>query len=104
MQKNNKSAKDIAFDKERAKFRSEIRALKYEIEQKNKQNQALNNLIHQKEEEISKLNEWIERLLEYTEIKKEDIKEIIENEKEQIKIHQCFSELMKISSIYNIGT
>ena len=37
MAKINKSAKDIAFDKERANFRSEIRNLKYQIQYRDKQ-------------------------------------------------------------------
>ena len=36
MAKTNKSAKDIAFDKEREKFRSEIRNLKYQIQYRDK--------------------------------------------------------------------
>lgn len=91
MSKNNKSAKDIAFDKERASFRSEIRNLKYQIQYRDKQIEELGETVRQREEEIFKLNEWVERLLEYTEIPKEDLKKLIESEKEKTEVRERIS-------------
>lgn len=91
MSKSNKSAKDLAFDRERAAFRSEIRNLKQVIEQQHTHIQELGESIRQKDEEILKLNEWIERLLEYTEIPKEDLKELIESEKEEVQVRERIS-------------
>ena len=59
MAKINKSAKDIAFDKEREKFRSEIRNLKYQIQYRDKQIEELGETVRQREEELFKLNEWV---------------------------------------------
>ena len=41
--------------------------------------------VRQREEELFKLNEWVERLLEYTEISKEDLKKLIEREKAEVR-------------------
>ena len=101
MAKNSKSAKDLAFDKERAKFRSEIRNLQYQIQYKDKQIEKLGKTICQKEEELFKLNEWVERLLEYTEIPKEDLKIIIQQEKENVEVKKRISATIGfISNVY----
>lgn len=100
MAKNNKSAKDIAFDKERANFRSEIRNLKYQIEYRDKQIEELGETVCQREEELFKLNEWIERLLEYTEISKEDLKKLIESEKEKAEVREKISTTLGILGMF----
>ena len=96
----NKSAKDIAFDKERAKFRSEIRNLKYAVEYRDKQIKELGETVRQREEELFKLNEWIERLLEYTEISKEDLKKLIESEKEKVEVREKISTTLGILGMF----
>lgn len=100
MAKINKSAKDIAFDKEREKFRSEIRNLKYQIQYRDKQIEELGETVRQREEELFKLNEWIERLLEYTEISKEDLKKLIESEKEKAEVRDRISTTLGILGMF----
>lgn len=100
MAKINKSAKDIAFDKEREKFRSEIRNLKYQIQYRDKQIEELGETVRQREEELFKLNEWIERLLEYTEISKEDLKKLIESEKEKVEVREKISTTLGILGMF----
>lgn len=100
MAKINKSAKDIAFDKEREKFRSEIRNLKYQIQYRDKQIEELGETIRQREEELFKLNEWVERLLEYTEISKEDLKKLIESEKEKAEVRDRISTTLGILGMF----
>lgn len=100
MAKHNKSAKDIAFDKEREKFRSEIRNLKYQIQYRDKQIEELGETVRQREEELFKLNEWIERLLEYTEISKEDLKKLIESEKEKAEVRDKISTTLGILGMF----
>lgn len=100
MAKSNKSAKDIAFDKEREKFRSEIRNLKHQINDKDKKIVELEEKIRQKEEEIEKINEWNERLLEYTEISKEDLKKLIESEKENAEVREKMSATLGILGMF----
>lgn len=91
-----KSAKDIAFDKERAKFRSEIRDLKQDISERDKDIRRLKEIISQKENEITEKDDYIRRLLEYMEMSEEDLKKFIEKEKLEAEI------IDKISGIGNI--
>ena len=100
MAKINKSAKDIAFDKERGKFRSEIRNLKYQIQYRDQQIEELGETVRQREEELFKLNEWIERLLEYTEISKEELKKLIESEKEKAEVREKISTTLGILGMF----
>lgn len=78
---NKKSAKDIAFEKERAKFRSQIRELEREVKNEKLEKLKLKDLLIEKETELEDLKGWIERLLEYTELSEEDMKKIINKDK-----------------------
>lgn len=101
--KQKQSAKDLAFEKERAKFRKKIRELESEIN-------GLKLLYMQKENELRVVNsqlsqkeDWIVRLLEYTELSEDDMKAIIDKEKSVAKIAKMFNELgSAISSIYRM--
>lgn len=91
-----KSAKDIAFDKECMKFRKRIR----ELEQENKN---LRNQIEEEKEKnreldkkIRELNEWIERLLQYTELSEDDMKKRIETENQEVEIANSLHEFYEI--------
>lgn len=96
MSKCKKSAKDIAFDKERAKFRSEIRNLTDLLNNKEQQIDGLNEAIREKDIVISQQKEWIERLLEYTELSEDDMKQLIEKDKKTAEIVDNFASLQRI--------
>lgn len=91
-----KSAKDMAFDKERAKYRHEIRELQYQISEKEIEIKILNNLIEAKESKIEELNDWIHRLLEYTELSKEDTKRFIDKEKKAAEMIEDFYSIQQV--------
>ena len=91
-----KSAKDMAFDKERAKYRHEIRELQYKISEKETEIKSLNNLIEVKESKIEELNDWIHRLLEYTELSKEDMKRFIDKEKKAAEMIENFYSIQQV--------
>ena len=81
-----KSAKDIAFERERAKYKKRIKELEASIEESNR-------LLRQKESEIDSLQvkvaekeDWIRRLLEYTELSEEDMKSFLAKEKNMASI------------------
>ena len=84
--KSQKSAKDIAFENERAKFRKQIRELELSLSKDKYTISTQEEKIASLEEEISTLKEWIERLLEYTELSKEEMKEILDKEKTTAKV------------------
>ena len=94
--KQQKSAKDIAFEKERAKFRKEIKGLQYQIMNMDSQIKELNEVIFERENELRQQAEWIDRLLEYTEISKEDLQALIESEKDKAEIRERVSTTLGI--------
>ena len=95
-----KSAKDIAFDKERTSFRKRIRELEREVHNKELENRELRNVISQKETEITGKDDWIRRLLEYMDLSKDDLKRFIDNEKAKADIRDRFSTVDKMFSKY----
>lgn len=95
-----KSAKDIAFDKERTEFRKEIRELKRELSDKDIEIHQLRDLLSQKENELSEKDDWIQRLLEYMDLSEDDLKKFINNEKIKADIYNGFGVMDKIFSKY----
>ena len=94
--KQQKSAKDIAFENERARFRKEIKRLQYQIMDMDNQIKELNEVIFKRENELRQQAEWIDRLLEYTEISKEDLQALIESEKDKAEIRERVSTALGI--------
>lgn len=86
-----KSAKDIAFDKERAKFRHEIGALNHTIKERDATIRDLNDQIAKLESETARQQDWINRLLEYMDLPEEDFKKLLEAQKS----HQELQELLQ---------
>ena len=79
--RNKKSAKDMAFERERAKFRQQIRELEREVKEEKINSWNLNELIETKDKEIDELKDWISRLLEYIDLSEEEMRKIIKSEK-----------------------
>ena len=105
MGNNRKSAKDIAFDKERAKFRSEIRKLETVIrrlesenKEKSKEIERLQAEIECKESELAMKDDWIRRLLEYMDLSEDDMKKLIEKQKKETEIFENFQSIEKVFS------
>ncbi len=95
-----KSAKDIAFDKERSAFRKEIRELQSNISDKNTEICYLRDLLNQKENELLEKEDWIQRLLEYMDLSEDDLKRFINNEKTKADIYDGFGIIDKMFSKY----
>lgn len=72
-----KSAKDIAFDKERAKFRSEIRKLQSEVKEKDQEIRELKQSLSEADTVLKEKENWIERLLEYMDVSEEEFQDFI---------------------------
>lgn len=91
--------KDIAFEKERGKFRSEIRKLNGIISDKDLK-------IDELEQQIYKLEDWNERLLEYMDLSEDEFKALLESSRVQAKISEsCKSvmTLMERAGLYRLG-
>ena len=76
-----KSAKDLAFDKERTKYRKEIRELNSMIIKQRIDIDKLKQDIDRKDMELQEKDEWIRRLLEYMDMSEEDMQKIIQKDK-----------------------
>lgn len=95
-----KSKKDIAFDKERAKYRHEIYALQREIKENLREIEVLNLEILELKESILEKDEWINRLLEYTELTEEDMKKKIQNYKVASEILDSMEKMNYLFSVF----
>lgn len=95
-----KSAKDIAFDKERAAFRKRIKELEREISNKEAENRELRNVISQKENEMVEKDDWIRRLLEYMDLSEDELKKFIGNEKIKADIYDGINFVDRMFSKY----
>ena len=92
-----KSAKDMAFERERAKYRKQIRELQSELRAKEARIADLKEELSEKETEIAEKEDWIRRLLEYTELSPEELKNLLEKEKATADI---MDELSKIQDVF----
>lgn len=99
--KNNKSAKDIAFEKERIKFRKDIKDLEEKLHQSKIKVANLNQTLQDKDSEIERLNDWIARLLEYMNLSEEDMKKIIQKDKDMATIVQNIMPMFSLIGKYN---
>lgn len=92
-----KSAKDEAFDRERAKYRKQIRDLQSELRAKETQIADLKATLSARDTEIAEKEDWISRLLEYTELSQEELKMLLEKEKATADI---MDELSKMQAVF----
>lgn len=101
--KQKQSAKDLAFEKERTKFRKKIRELEHEINSLQYAIMQKDNELSIVRNELSQKEDWIRRLLEYTELSEDDMKAIIDKEKSVATAMKMFGELGGIFlSIYRM--
>lgn len=100
--KEKKSAKDIAFDKERAKYRKQIRELEQEGRALSNTIKSLNGMVHEKENKIAELKDWIERLLEYTELSEDEMRKIIQKDKDAVETLEKVMDIEKVISRFGL--
>ena len=83
MNMRKKSAKDIAFERERVKFRQEIKSLKSEIRNQQKQISEYKYQIEEYASEVRSQADWIERLLEFMDVPEEDLKILVKQTRDK---------------------
>ena len=91
-----KSAKDLAFDKERTKYRKEIRELNSMIIKQRIDIDKLKQDIDRKDMELVEKDEWIRRLLEYMDMSEEDMRKIIQKDKTMAEAAERLSDINKM--------
>lgn len=96
MTNRKKSAKDLAFDKEREKFRKEIHRLGDENKLLAAKVKDQNEKLQKAEEENRQMKEWVDRLLEYMDMPEKEMRKRIEFEKVGNEVFSRFSEIMEV--------
>ena len=104
MGNKNISAKDKAFEKERIKYRAKIRELEYKILNQCTEIEELKEQLEEKEKALLEKEDWIERLLTYTELSEEDMKHILQSEKDKMKVMETFTSFMEIGRMFSSKT
>lgn len=98
--KKTKIAKDLAFDKERAKHRKEIRELSSELIKCRMDIEELKQVIDHKDVELAEKDDWIRRLLEYMDLSEEDMRKIIQKDKLMADAAERLSDINRMVSRY----
>ena len=93
-----KSAKDLAFDKERTKYRKEIRELSSLVIKQRIDIDKLKQDIDRKDMELVEKDGWIRRLLEYMDMSEEDMRKIIQKDKTMAEAAERLSDINKMVS------
>lgn len=88
---SNVTAKDLAFERERMTWKRKFRA---ERENHEKELEDLKRQLEEKDDLLRSKNDWIERLLEYTELDCDDIAEVVERQKKAPKADPVISSIV----------
>ena len=89
----NKSAKDLAFERERDKYKKRIKELEDVILE-------LRNQLSEAEANVESLQEWNERLLEYTGMSDEDMRKVIQKDLDSAEVAKSLKALFRITGTF----
>lgn len=98
-----KSAKDLAFDKERAKYSHRVKELERALEFETKRADELEEKLSSVEVELNSAQDWIKRLLEYTDMSEEDMRKRIDSETTDIEMKEHLCSLLGVVSNLPFG-
>lgn len=98
-----KSKKDLAFDRERAKFRRKIRELECKLKTKEDENAKIVCEKAEIEVEIEKLKDWNARLLEFMDVPEEELKKLVEDRQEKEEFREKMVGLLQFSELFKRG-
>lgn len=93
-----KTAKDIAFDKERARLNKQIRELESLLRAEQSEVIHLREQIEQLFSERESLNDWVRRLLEYMDLSEDEMRKMIDKEKKENKFLEHVNEMNRVFS------
>ena len=98
-----KSKKDLAFDRERTKFRRKIRELECKLKIKEDEIAKFMCEKAELECEIEKFKDWNARLLEFMDIPEEELKKLVEDRKEKEEIREKMVDFLQFSKLFKRG-
>jgi chromosome segregation ATPase len=96
--KYKKTAKDIAFDMERAQYKKQIRELQNSVDLKNRSISELNLDIDNYKESIAYLNSEVDKMLLLLGMDKKDLDSLLTREKEQQEFEQHMASVFGVST------
>lgn len=99
MKQKQKSAKDMAFDRERAEFRKTVRTLEGELAEAGKRYGALEDQLKEADRRISELQEENAKLRELTKLSEEDIETMLRNAKTAENLNEKLSGIERSMSL-----
>lgn len=91
------TAKDLAFERERLTWRRKLHAERESHDKTREQIRELERQLEEKDDLLRSKDDWIERLLEYTELDRADVAEVVERQKKAPKADPVISSI--VSSI-----
>ncbi len=95
-----KSAKDLAFERERAGYKKRIRELEARVENERRLCSMKEDEINTLRDRLAEKEDWIGRLLEYMDLSEEDMKNIIEKDKHVAAALNHMAALTNIFRLY----
>lgn len=96
----NFNAAEKHFEKKRLSYEKKIRCLTLELDESRKESAKYKELYQKSVNENTQLKEWVERLLEYTELSKEDIERACKKDIQTKESLEKLSALFKFSGLY----
>lgn len=75
------TAKDLAFERERLTWRRKLRTEQENHNKTKEQIRELERQLEEKDDLLRSKDDWIERLLEYTKLDRDDVAEVVEKQK-----------------------
>ena len=89
------SAAEKYFIKKETEYLKQIKLLKTTVDAQNKSITELSNKNQQLIDENTKLKDWVKRLLDYTKLSEDDIKEACKKDKSLVQFSEFFNMISK---------
>lgn len=91
-----KSAKDLAFNRERLKYKKQIDELRSIAIKKDSEIISAVNRAREAESRCEELRDWVDRLLTYTELSEDELRAFVKKEKDSAKALESLTSILGI--------
>lgn len=92
------SAKDKAFEKERIKYRRQIKELEHKVAEQEKHLQALELSLSEMDTKLQAAKSEVQRLLEVSGMNRDELKLLLEDKKQSAELRERMTALCHMSS------